>query len=84
MLTTTYKVISKILAQRFKQIVPKFVGKQQIGFVLGWCITDNILAFKLCQEHALATTLNVIYMKLDFKKAFDRVDHAYFGLLCML
>lgn len=78
MLTTTYKIISKILVEvRFKPIVPKVVNPQQTRFVNGRCITDNLLAFKLGHEHAVATLQGIIFMKLDFKKAFDRVDHEY-------
>lgn len=55
MLTTSYKIISKVLAERFKPIVPKIVDKQQIGFVYGRCITGNLLSLKLGQEHVIAT-----------------------------
>lgn len=47
MLTTTYKIISKLLAKHFKPVVPKVVNKQQTGFVQGRCITENILIVKL-------------------------------------
>lgn len=77
MLTTTYKIISKILAERLKPMVPKVVDQQQTGFVQGKCITDNIIAFKLGQEHAAATLQDIIFMKLDFEKTFDRVDHGF-------
>lgn len=32
MLTTTYKMISKLLVERFKPIIPKIVEPQQIRF----------------------------------------------------
>lgn len=55
MLTTTYKIISKILAKRLKPLVPKVVNQQQTGFFQGRCITDNLLSFKLGQQDAQAT-----------------------------
>lgn len=77
MLTTTYKIISKILVECLKPGVPKIVDQQQNGFVHGHCITGNSLAFKLGQEHVVATLQDIIFMKLDFEKAFDQVDHSY-------
>lgn len=47
MLTTSYKIISKILVEQFKPIIPKVVNKQQTGFVQGRCISDNLLTFRL-------------------------------------
>lgn len=38
---------------------------------------DNFLAFKLGQEHVVATLQDIIFMKLDFEKAFNQVDHNY-------
>lgn len=35
MLTTTYKIISKILTERFKPMIPRLVDWQHTGFVKG-------------------------------------------------
>lgn len=81
MLTTTYKIILKILAECFTPMIPNIVDQQQTRFVHGRCITDNIIAFKLGQEHAVATNQDVIFMKLNFKKAFDHVDHNFIWVM---
>lgn len=52
MLTTTYKIISKILVEHIKPKVPNLVGLQQTGFLKDRCIIDNLIALKLAQEHA--------------------------------
>lgn len=46
MLTTIYKIIVNLLAERLKPIVPKVVDIQQTRFVQGRCIIDNIIAFR--------------------------------------
>lgn len=44
--STIYKCITKILANRLKDILPYFIGNAQMAFVVGSKIGDNIL---LCQ-----------------------------------
>ena len=41
---STYKIISKLMANRLKKFLPKLVSKTQRAFVEGRLIHDNILA----------------------------------------
>lgn len=76
-LTTTYKIVSKILTKRLKPMIPNLVDRQQTGFIKGRCITDNLLTWKLGQEHAQATKQDILCIKLDFTTTYDRIDHSY-------
>ncbi|KAL3700193.1 hypothetical protein R1sor_018215 [Riccia sorocarpa] len=65
------------MATRFKSVLPALVDDVQNGFIQGRRITDNILMFKLGQEWSLKSKQPSMFIKLDFEKAFDRIDHQY-------
>lgn len=73
----SYKILSKLLANRLKVILPDLISHNQNAFVPGRLIQDNILLahesfhyLKLKKEggnHELG-------LKLDMNKAYDRVE----------
>lgn len=70
-----YKIISKILAERLKPILPRIIPKRQFAFVKERFILDNIflaqeLLYKLC--HAKASRA-LMAIKLDLHKAYDSI-----------
>ncbi|KAL3683806.1 hypothetical protein R1sor_001828 [Riccia sorocarpa] len=77
LLTMTYKIIAKVMAERLKEMLPGLIDTQQTGFVVGRNIIDNILSLQLGQEWAQTTDQDVIFVKLDFMKAYDRIAHGF-------
>ena len=80
-----YKLISKVLANRLKSLLPSIVSENQSAFQARRVITDNILmAFEIL--HYMKTQQNgstgFMALKLDMSKAYDRVEWSF--LECLL
>ncbi|XP_059663437.1 uncharacterized protein LOC132309102 [Cornus florida] len=70
-----YKIISKILANRLSSVLPNIIGPEQVAFIKGRKLHDNILLVSdlikgFGKKHGDLT----IVLKVDLQKAFDSVD----------
>ncbi|CAM8929085.1 unnamed protein product [Rhodiola kirilowii] len=74
------KMVTKVLANRLKTVLPHIISDSQSAFVPGRLISDNILA-----AHELIHFINTrgkqrvgyLSLKLDISKAYDRVEWDY-------
>ena len=72
-----YKLISKVLANRLKTLLPYVVSESQSAFQSDKAISDNILvAFETLHHMKIKKTgkEGFMAMKLDMSKAYDRVE----------
>ncbi|KAI0519364.1 hypothetical protein KFK09_006808 [Dendrobium nobile] len=73
-----YKIISKILASRMKDIMPHIIEVNQAGFIKNRIATDNILlASKILLDFKKSAKKNLMCAKLDIRKAFDSVSREF-------
>lgn len=77
LLNVDYKIATKVIANRIKNVLTSIISSSQTGFMKGRYIGENIrILFELLDytdEHAIP---GMIFFS-DFEKAFDSVDHHY-------
>lgn len=70
-----YKVISKILANRLKEILPASILPNQSAFIKDRLMMENLLlASKLVKDYHKDSITSRCALKIDISKAFDSVQ----------
>ncbi|XP_024015940.1 uncharacterized protein LOC112089192 [Eutrema salsugineum] len=73
-LNTTYKIISRILADRLKQHLPQLITPNQTAFVKDRLLLENVLlASEVLLGYHKASSPPRITLKVDISKAFNSV-----------
>ena len=71
-----YKVITKTLTNRLKDIIPCITAPHESSFVPGCQIIDNILIYQevLHSMSTKGTRIGSMLIKVDLEKAYDRIS----------
>lgn len=72
----SYKIITKVMVSRLKEVSKKLVGPNQRSFVPGRQIVDNIIVFQevLNSMRTRKAKVGWMIMKIDLEKAYDKLD----------
>jgi hypothetical protein len=76
-----YKVISKIIATRMKEKLASCISYEQFGFLKDRLIFDVVGIAQECLHTAKSKKLSSIILKLDLKKAYDKVSWQFLRML---
>jgi hypothetical protein len=75
-----YKIISKVLANRMKSLLPKCISQERSAFVENRYIIDNVMVASEILHHMKCKTrgkVGEVALKIDISKAYDRVNWSY-------
>uniref|UniRef100_A0A3B3IL18 Reverse transcriptase domain-containing protein n=1 Tax=Oryzias latipes TaxID=8090 RepID=A0A3B3IL18_ORYLA len=75
LLNTDYKILTSVLAERLREVLPSILGSSQAYGVQGRQITDTVLSLLCTVEHMERS--GFFFLNVDFSKAFDRVEHGF-------
>ncbi|KAL0889621.1 hypothetical protein Bca101_013604 [Brassica carinata] len=75
---SVYKVISKLLSNRLKTVLPQIISNAQSAFIPGRLLVENVLlATELVQGYNWKSISKRCMLKVDLKKAFDTVNWSF-------
>ena len=74
LLNTDYKIITKLLATRIKSVLPEVINEDQVAYLKGRYIGQNIRLIFDIMEYTKDNKIPGILTFLDFEKAFDTIN----------
>lgn len=72
-----YKILSKVLANRLRQVIGSVISDSQFAFIKGRQILDGILVANEIVDEARKRRKELLLFKVDFEKAYDSKDRGY-------
>lgn len=74
LLNISYKIIYKTITLNLHTLLSMIIQLEQIGFIHGWYILDNVLVLWECMEWAYHSQQDILFLKINFEKAYDKIE----------
>ena len=76
-MNTDYKIVTKCIASRLKQVLPSIVHPDQTGYLKGGYIGENIRLLSGIIDYADENDISGILFFADFEKTSDTIEHNF-------
>lgn len=73
----SFKIISKILTFRLETLMSRLIDSSQAAFIKHRNILDNVILSQEILHHCHSTNESGVVIKVDFEKAYDKINWAY-------
>ena len=77
LLNTDYKMYTKVLANRLRDVAPNLIHKDQTGFMPGRSIYNETKIMELMLKWSKNADQKGVIVCLDQEKAYERIDLTY-------
>ena len=77
LLNTDYKIIARVLSQRLQKVIHKIISLDQTGYIKGRSASDNLRLVQDVMDFCKVFEEKGLILFLDFKQAFDCVNHDF-------
>ena len=77
LLNVDYKILSKVLAKRMKQVLSEIIHMDQVGYMENRNIGEAIRLIDDMIFHCLSHDIGCYLIAVDFEKAFDSMSHSF-------
>ncbi len=77
LLNTDYKILTKLLAIRVQRVIPYIINPDQVGYIKGRYIGQNIRTIIDMIQYTKTTQQTGLIAFLDFEKAFDSIEWSF-------
>ena len=74
LLNVDYKILTKVLANRVKRVLPSIISNCQNGYVRNRSIHDSIRLVQDIIQYTEITQSPGVLVSVDFRKAFDSIE----------
>lgn len=77
MLNVSFKIFTKVIANRLSMVASKVIGASQTAFIPGRYILEGVVILHETLHELKRKKKKGIILKIDFEKAYDKVNWSF-------